>query len=155
MFFKCKMKQKNTLSFPGNAVAHGAFLPTSFLLFLSQTHAPVYHRSMPRMSWMQRNIWCIVAATFKMIAMSSARSASTLSVVKPKHTRVTEATVIPPLANLDPTSYPVPCNLPLNPLFILLMSEQHWCRHIKQQVWITLRVESLDIQMRQKFRGRK
>ena len=36
-----------------------------------------------------------------MIAMSSARSASVLSAVKPKQTRVTAATLILPLANLD------------------------------------------------------
>ena len=35
--------------------------------------------------------------------MSSARSASVLSVVKPKQTRVTAA--VPPLAYLDPTSH--------------------------------------------------
>ena len=63
-----------------------------------------------------------MAATFK---MSSTRSASMLSVVKPKQTGTTAA-LIPPLAKLDPMSYPVPCKPnPLNPLFILLMSERH------------------------------
>ena len=44
-------------------------------------------------------------ATFKMIAMSSARSASILTMVKSKQTTVTEATLIPPLTNLDPASW--------------------------------------------------
>ena len=44
---------------------------------------------------------------------------------KPKQTSVTAATLIPPLANLDPTtSYPAPCKpTPLNPLLNLLMSK--------------------------------
>ena len=41
--------------------------------------------------------------------MSSARSASVLSAVKPKQTTVSAAALIPPLANLDRMSYPAPC----------------------------------------------
>ena len=109
---------------------------------------------MLRILWMLRNIWCIILATFKMIAMSSARSASILSVVKPKPTTAIAVVLILPLANLDPMSYPAPCKpRPLNPPLILLLSKEHQCLHIKHQVFITLRVESPDIQMRQKCGG--
>ena len=54
--------------------------------------------NLPYVLWMvkkclknHQNIWCIVAATFKMMAMSCACSASVLSVVRPKQTRVTAA----------------------------------------------------------------
>ena len=78
--------------------------------YLCLTHAPIFHRSM----WMQRNtIWCIGAATFKMIAMSSFRSTSVLSVVKPKPPGLTAAALIPPLAS--------PVRRALNPFLILLM----------------------------------
>ena len=57
-----------------------------------------------------------------------------LSAVRPKQTWVTGAVLIPPLANLVPTSCPVPCNpAPLNPL----MSERHRCPNIGHQVWMT------------------
>ena len=55
------------------------------------------------------NIWCIVAVTFKMMAMSSARSASVLSAVKPKQTTVSAAALIPPRANFDHASNPALC----------------------------------------------
>ena len=35
-----------------------------------------------------------------------------------------------------------------------MMSERHWCPHIKHQVWITLRAGCPDIHIRQKGRGR-
>ena len=61
-----------------------------------------------------------------MIEMSSAHSASILSVVKPKQTTVTATTLIQPLANLDPGSYPAPGKpTPLNPSVDLLMSKRH------------------------------
>ena len=121
-------------------------------LYLSLTHAPIIHRSILRMLWMQRNIWCIVAATFKMMAMSSARSAG-VSAVKPKQTTVsadlssllqTTLRHIPTLASPHPL-----------PPVELLMSERHRCPHlhVKHQVWITLSVESADIQMWQKCGG--
>ena len=81
MWNKAK-KAKNTLFSSSNAVGCDAFLLRCFF-FLSLTHAPIFRRAMLQMSWMQWNIWCIAAATFKMIGMSSARSASVLSVVKP------------------------------------------------------------------------
>ena len=110
---------------------------------------PILHRSMSWMLWMQRNMCGIVAATFKMMVKSSTRYASMLAVVKPKQTRVTAAT---PHVN-TPTSYPAPCKLsPLTHPEILLMSEWHRCLHLKQ-VWITLSVESPDIQMQRKCRG--
>ena len=56
-----------------------------------------------------------------MTAMSSARSA-----VRPKQTTATAATLIPPLANLDPNviSRPLQAHPPKPPL-ILLMSKRH------------------------------
>ena len=90
----------NTLSFFGNAVVRAPFFVVSSICsILSLTHAPIFHRSM-WMLWMQRNIWFIAAATFKMITMSSARSACVLSAVKPKQTRMTAAVLILHLANL-------------------------------------------------------
>ena len=89
-----------------------------------------------QMLWTQRNIWCIATATFKMIAMTSAHSVSLLSAVKPKQTRAA-VVLIPPLVNLDPMSYPVPCKpTPLNPPLILLLSEQHRCLHIGHQACV-------------------
>ena len=107
MIVICEIKQKNTLSFSGNAVVRDAFLLHRFFN-LSLTHAPIFHRSM-RMLWMQLNISCFAAATFKMIAMSSARSASVLSAVKPKQTTVSAAALIPPHANFDHASNPALC----------------------------------------------
>ena len=104
----CEMRQENTLSFSVNAVVHDAFLLRCFF-YLSLTHAQIFQRSMLRILWLQRNIWCIIVATFKLIAMSSARSASVLSMVKSKHSTAPTAKLIPPLANLDHTSYPAPC----------------------------------------------
>ena len=49
------MKQKNMLSFSGNAVVREAFLLHRFS-YLSQTHAQISHRSLLRILWMQRNI---------------------------------------------------------------------------------------------------
>ena len=119
--------------------------------YLSLTHAPIFHWLMLRVLWMQQIMWRINLATFQMIVMSSARSASILSMVKSKQTPVTAATLIPPLTNLDPTSYSTPCKpTPLNPLLILWMCKLHRCRHIKHEVWITLRAKSPAIQMRQK-----
>ena len=93
------MKPKKTLSSSGNAVIRDAFLVLCFF-FLSLTHAPIFHRSMR----MQRNIWCIAAATFKMIAMSSARSTSVLSVVKTNRTNKPRPDLrhIPPLESFAP-----------------------------------------------------
>ena len=57
---------------------------TPFFFVISSiclTYAPIFNRSM-QMLWMQQNILCIAAATFKMIPMSSARSASTLSALR-------------------------------------------------------------------------
>ena len=106
LLVRCEMKPKKMLSSSGNAVVRDAFLVHCFF-YLSGTHAPIFHRSM-RMLWMQRNI-CIAAATFNMIAMSSARFACALSAVKPKQTRshlLRTSTLrhIPPLASLPPLS---------------------------------------------------
>ena len=91
MFVTCEMKQKNMFSCSGNAVRE-AFLLRRFF-FLSLTHAPIFHRSM-QMLWMQRNILCNAAATFKMIVMSLARSPSVLSAVKPKQRDLLDAIVL-------------------------------------------------------------
>ena len=71
----------NTLSFSGNVVIPNAFLLRRFF-YLSLTHDAIFHQSMLQILWMQRNIWCIILATFKMIAMRSARFASVLSMFK-------------------------------------------------------------------------
>ena len=56
-----------------------------------------------------------------------------------KTIRVIAAVLIPPLANLNPTSYPAPCKTaPLNQQGILLMTERHQCPHIRHQVWISV-----------------
>jgi hypothetical protein len=129
-----KWSKKNTLSFSGDIVVSQRLSSSSFLL-LSLTHAPIIGRSMLRILWMQRNTWLIILVTLKMIAMSSARSASILSMVKSKETTGTAATLIPPLASPPP-----------KPPLILLMSKQHRCLHIKHQVGITLRVQSPTIE---------
>ena len=93
MLVICEMKQKNMLSFSVEPVVRDTFLLRRFF-YLSLTHAPIFHRSMLRILWMQRNIRCIIVSTFKMIAISSAHSASMLSVVKPKQTTVSAAALI-------------------------------------------------------------
>ena len=99
--------------------------------YLSLTHAPIFHRSM-QMLWMQQNIWCIILATFKMIAMSSARSASILSVVKPKQPSGSGRTN-PASCEFRPYVLSRPKPTPLNPPLILLMSRRHRCPHIKRE----------------------
>ena len=75
---------------------------------LSVTHGQIFNRSM-RILWMQRNTCIAAAATFKMIAMSSARSACSLSAVKAQQTRsrlLWTSTLhhIPPLPSPPPLS---------------------------------------------------
>ena len=128
---------KLSLSSSSNAVVCKTFLVRCFF-YLSLNHAPVFHRSM-RILWMQRNIWCITAATFKMITMSSACSASALSAVKAKQTRVTAADSCEPrtLRHIKPA--------PLNQPEILLITEPHRCPHIGHQVWISVNEPSRSI----------
>ena len=135
---------KEIRSFAGNAAVRDAFLLRRFF-YLSLTHAPIFHRSM-RVLWMQRNIRCIAAATFKMIAMSFARSASNQN--KPEWQRPSLSHLLwaSILRHIPPLASPPP----LNPLLILLMSERHQCLHIGHQVWMTLTVEPPDTQMRRK-----
>ena len=70
-------------------------------------------------------VWRIVAARFKVITMCSAHSASMLSVVKPKQTRVTVAAFIPPLASLCCVPVPIQTNGTWD-LSCLQLRKVHW-----------------------------
>ena len=139
------MKQKNMLSFSGNAVVLNTFLLPCF--FYSSLTCIVLKSFIDR---------CFGFCGCNGIYNASFSLRWVLPVLLPfclqSKKLVTAATLILPLANLDPTSYPAPCKpISLNPPLILLMSKWHCCPYIKHQVWITLRAESPDIQMRPKF----
>ena len=87
---------------------------SSFLLFVSNSCSNLSSIDGSWMLWMQQNIWCIVAATFKMTAMRSACSATVLSVVKPKQTRVTGSGCTYP-ASCEPKPYVIYCPMYAHP----------------------------------------